>query len=351
MQSTLLAEKPKSATRNDAPEFANSFTLLRLVLASLVIVTHAASLTDGNLSREVFHVLGGKVTAGHFAVRAFFVVSGYLILQSWSRQPHFGPYLIKRVLRIVPGFVAAYLISVFLVGWLGGKAAYFTELFKPASVQETFLRLVLLAKPETPSVFEGSPEPLVNGALWTITYEFRCYLLLPVLGALGLYSRRLLLAIVWLTVVLGMGLSSAFYRDSPWSLVVPFFLAGNCAYLYRDRIHWTRSMGFISILVTILSMGSLVGIRLLLPIAGSYAILWLALSEWSPLRYFLVASDISYGVYLYGWPTQKLLLWYFPRLTLGTQILLAVGLSMVLGSLSWNLIEKRWLAWKPRLLK
>jgi peptidoglycan/LPS O-acetylase OafA/YrhL len=39
-------------------------------------------------------------------------------------------------------------------------------------------------------------------------------------------------------------------------------------------------------------------------------------------------------------------LWYFPRLTLGTQILLALGLSMVLGWLSWNLIEKRCLAWK-----
>jgi peptidoglycan/LPS O-acetylase OafA/YrhL len=98
----------------------------------------------------------------------------------------------------------------------------------------------------------------------------------------------------------------------------------------------------------ILSMGSLAASRLVLPIAGSYAILWLALSEWSPLRHFSPTSDISYGVYLYGWPTQKLLLWYFPWLPLGLQMLATLGVSMLLGWASWRLIEKRCLALKAR---
>jgi peptidoglycan/LPS O-acetylase OafA/YrhL len=83
-----------------------------------------------------------------------------------------------------------------------------------------------------------------------------------------------------------------------------------------------------------------------LPIAGSYAILWLALSASSPLRHFSPSNDISYGVYLYGWPTQKLLLWYFPTLPLGMQMLLTLSVSMLLGWASWTLLEKRCLALK-----
>jgi peptidoglycan/LPS O-acetylase OafA/YrhL len=95
-------------------------------------------------------------------------------------------------------------------------------------------------------------------------------------------------------------------------------------------------------------MASLAATRFVLPIAGSYAILWLALSKASPLHYFSPSSDISYGVYLYGWPTQKLLLWYFPTLTLGLQMLLTLSISMALGWVSWNILEKRFLALKPR---
>ena len=333
----------------------NSFTLLRLILASLVIVAHAAELKDGSTAREIFHLLGGKMTAGDFAVEAFFVVSGYLILQSWSSQPQVSAFLIKRILRIVPGFAAAYLISVFLVGWLGGGPEYFNDLLHAASLGDLLLRLVMLSYPDTPRVFLGSPAPMVNGALWTITYEFRCYLLIPLLAALGLYARRLLFAIAWLAVVLGVALSSAVHLRHPLALgllrFLPFFLAGNCAYLYRERIRWNRILGTVSILASVLCMGSLVATRFVLPIAGSYAILWLALSERSPLRYLCPANDISYGVYLYGWPVQKLLLGYLPSLALGSQMFLTLSVSVVLGWLSWNLIEKRSLAWKAAWAK
>jgi peptidoglycan/LPS O-acetylase OafA/YrhL len=154
----------------------------------------------------------------------------------------------------------------------------------------------------------------------------------------------------WLGVVLGAGLYSVAHLRDAMSLgllrFVPFFLAGNCAYLYRDRIGWDRNPGSVSMIAAVLSMGSLAATRFVLPLAGSYAILWLALSPWSPLRHFSPSSDISYGVYLYGWPTQKLLLWYFPSLPLGVQILLTLSVSLLLGWASWHLIEKRCLAWK-----
>jgi peptidoglycan/LPS O-acetylase OafA/YrhL len=315
-----------------------------------VIVAHAAELSDGSRSREIFHLLGGQMSAGEFAVEAFFVVSGYLILQSWSRQPNLGAYLRKRILRIVPAFLASYLISVFMVGRLGGGPTYFTGLLRPSGILALLPGLALLTIPGTPTVFAGSHYPMVNGALWTITYEFRCYLLIPLLASLGLYWKRTIFLSGWLAVVLGAGLYSVAHLPDAMALgllrFVPFFLAGNCAYLYRDRIGWNRIPGSVAIIAAMLSMGSLAATRFVLPLAGSYAILWLALSPWSPLRHFSPSNDISYGVYLYGWPTQKLLLWYFPSLPLIVQILLTWSVSLLVGWASWHLIEKRCLAWK-----
>jgi peptidoglycan/LPS O-acetylase OafA/YrhL len=316
----------------------------------MVIVAHAAELTDGSRSREIFHRLGGQITAGDFAVQAFFVVSGFLILQSWTREPKFSAYLMKRILRIVPAFFVAYLISVFLLGWLGGGPTFYTQLFRPSGMFELLRGLVLLTSPQTPPVFAGFPYPMVNGALWTITYEFRCYLLIPVLAGLGLYSRRLFFVIGSLFIVGAAALYGVVYlRGLPLPdlvRLVPFFLAGNCAYLYRDRISWNRSLGGVSVVASILSLGSLATTILVLPIAGSYMVLWLALSKWSPLRHFSPANDISYGVYLYGWPAQKVLLWYFPSLPLSFQIIATLATATVLGWASWILIERRFLALK-----
>ncbi len=335
------------------PERVNHFTVLRLILASLVIVGHAAELTDGNTSRELFHRLGARLTAGDFAVDAFFVISGYLILQSWSQQPNVRSFLTKRILRIVPAFLVAYLISVLIVGRIGGGPSYFARLSTPEGIFQFFRGIIVLTYPYAPPVFPGFPYPLSNGSIWTIAYEFRCYLLIPLLGSLGLWARPPVLLAAWLAITLGAARYSTTHRGDTMSLglihFLPFFLAGSCAYLYRNKIRWGRAMGSVSILAAAVSMGSVAAADLVLPVAGSYAVLWLALSEWSPFRFFSASNDISYGVYLYGWPLQKLFLWYLPAVPLPGQAAATLGASLLLGWVSWNLIEKRCLAWKASL--
>ena len=59
----------------------------------------------------------GTLTSGQVAVYGFFFISGFLVLDSAMRSSIYA-FMSRRVLRIVPGFVAAYLISISLVFWL-----------------------------------------------------------------------------------------------------------------------------------------------------------------------------------------------------------------------------------------
>ena len=182
-----------------APERAarrtgNNFGVTRLCLAGLVIFGHAPELIDGDQRREIVHRLTGQGSVGAAAVTGFFLLSGFLITQSMMSTGAVGPYLLKRVLRIVPGFVVAYVLTVFLLApALGARIA---GQWWPA-----FRNLMFLHEPPR---FFGAVEPhyrTINGALWTISFEFRCYLLIAALWLVGVLQRPRLLALVTLIVI------------------------------------------------------------------------------------------------------------------------------------------------------
>src|SRR3982074_3309146 len=87
---------------------ANNFGFLRLLFATLVILAHSPELVDGNRSREILTRIFGTMPLGEVAVDGFFLISGYLILQSLVNSKSYFEYLSKRVLRIYPGYIVAF---------------------------------------------------------------------------------------------------------------------------------------------------------------------------------------------------------------------------------------------------
>ncbi|MCW1402032.1 acyltransferase [Novosphingobium sp. MW5] len=345
-----MASTPASSAK---PAHHNAFGFLRLVFASLVIVSHAPNMIDGDSSREPLYSLTGTMSLGGVAVNGFFLISGYLVVASFCKQPTVFAYLTRRIARIVPGYVVACLFCILIVAPLSGVSL---EVLREsaASLATSTLKL---EEPVITGTFAGTPFPALNGSMWTITYEFRAYLLVIVLGLAGLYRWRigipLIAGSVWLGFEVTNGFIEAPHLLSALSWLYPKeylaiflellfnFLVGSTFYLYRDRIALRPG---IALLAAALLVPALFVPPLAVPafaVLGGYIIFTVGFGVTrGPLARINNANDISYGVYLYAWPVGKLLLWYWPAMPLVLCILLNWLIACALGWISWHIVEK-----------
>jgi peptidoglycan/LPS O-acetylase OafA/YrhL len=340
----------------------NLFNFMRVVLASLVILSHAPQLMDGDEHRELLMMATrGNNGFGEFAVDCFFIISGLLITHSWVRSRDLTDYLRKRCLRILPGFIVASLVSAFIVGALG--AAHPGDYFHSLGVVGPVRDAVTLRGPVTPPVFQGLPHALVNGSLWTIRYEFLCYVLLALLGIAGLVNRKWPVLVLFLLCFAGyaalhaMGIQELhpkiwlgfLGRAEQWPRFLTFFLAGSVLYLYRDILPFNRKFALAATGIVLLTMFVVHWYPFVFPVVGTYALVALALYPAKRLQRFGERMDLSYGIYLYGWPVQILLVWYKgrnmdPFFLFALTLLLTIPFAMA----SWFLVEKPFIKLKRR---
>jgi peptidoglycan/LPS O-acetylase OafA/YrhL len=333
------------------------FDLFRIIFATMVLLGHAPELTDGDRSRELFNKLTRSgMSFGDVGVIGFFLLSGYLIVQSWQGDPEFLNYLRKRLLRIVPGYMVAAILSTLIVGLLAPAVpSFFQHLGYHFPV--TLLRL---DSPKTPPVFPGFHYQDVNGSLWTIPYELRCYLLVAVFGVCGLFRRPLIwicatvffLVVIssnWLEHRLSWGPLQGFTGYPPHVFhLTATFLVGGCFYLLRDRIVFRPAFAIPAAIILLLADAfapSFLEVPLIL--MGGYLLFYIAKAPMESLANLKRFPDVSYGIYLYGWPVEALLIWYH-RGSPWVTFVVSVPICFALGWLSWHFVERPMLKLKRR---
>lgn len=338
----------------------NNFDFLRFFLASCVVFTHSFNLLYGDNTDPLGVATRGAMGLGGEAVNFFFIISGFLITKSWLSRPEPGAFLRKRILRIYPAFIVVVFLCVFLVGPLGAEsaAAYFGNLDYLRFLTDT-PRLKLQHLPPT---FTDNPMPgMVNGSLWTIRYEFLCYLAVAVLGLAAAFRHRVvvlalfLLALglfVWRGVLAESGQQLPYLLDrlGQWPRLLSCFLAGMAFYLYRQRIPFDARLFLAALLLFFVAAFQLRLAALATPLFGAYVVLYLAFSQGLKLQGFGKYGDFSYGIYLYSFPLQQLLSLYLGEMLNGmTMFMLSLGGSVALAALSWHYVEKPCLRLKPGL--
>ena len=332
----------------------NAFGFLRLFFASLVIVSHTPEMVDGTREREPLTLLFGTISFGDLAVDAFFIISGYLITASFLSRPQIVPYLWRRIGRIYPGFLVATFVSLFIVAPLAGTTPESLLQWSGRSIA----RIVFLKMPYLPDVFLDNPLTLLNGPMWTIAYEFRCYLLVIALALAGLFrspglvalaSAAMLSAAVLLPEPVFEAVDSIFPHSTfifgrleETLRLTGMFLAGSF-FLLRPALipRGPATLGACAAgLLACLSQPMLAGIGV--AVFGAALIFGVAFGGQGRLIDRInVRSDISYGAYLYAWPFEQLLIAHFPQLSLVELCLATLAFALAAGWLSWTLVERR----------
>ena len=108
-------------------------------------------------------------------------------------------------------------------------------------------------------------------------------------------------------------------------------------------------MAFAAVVLTVLACVWLKTIDLVLPFTGSYLAFYIAFHPGIKLSGFAKKGDLSYGMYLYAWPVQQTLTYFFYKhLNPLLLFLLAVPVTYLLAWLSWHYIEKTFLKLKNK---
>lgn len=333
----------------------NNFDFVRLAAALAVLFSHQYAL-DNRPEPLMFHYQ----TLGGYAVMVFFAISGYLIANSWTHDPSIWRFAVRRLLRIWPGLICTVLLCGLVLGPLVTQLPL-SSYFSDPTTHRFFGTIFFQVSPFLPGVFPHSPLAYIpNGVLWTIPIELRCYGYLAVFGVLGVLRYR------WAMLTLLIGSSVWYYGIHDAEAVfakthqhlfeieyATFFFSGSCLYLFRE--FWqVRKRKLIGLAVAVAlcyiawSTGHLlISAFLLTP----YLVIAFGTASFPVFHRFGRFGDLSYGVYIYAFPVQQTVIWLTPSLDIYQHFVIAIPLTLACAWLSWHLIEKTALNFKPKRLK
>jgi peptidoglycan/LPS O-acetylase OafA/YrhL len=151
----------------------NNFTLLRLLLALMVVVGHFKLLSGTTHPAFPFNLADA-------AVDCFFAVSGFLIALSYERSQDLWAFYVRRVFRLYPMYVCVVVIQTGIMLTLlpGGP------LSEPHATIRYLAANLLLAnflQYDIGGVLEGLQNPGINPSLWTLKIEIGFYMIVPLI--------------------------------------------------------------------------------------------------------------------------------------------------------------------------
>lgn len=345
----------------------DGLSVVRLALAAAVILSHAWPL--GGFGGDPT-LPGTHITLGMVAVVGFLSLSGFLVTLSLNRLsvPRF---MWHRVLRIMPAYWICLLLLAFvlapIIWWCADSAGpdYWAQSPSPASFvtanfwlnQKQFgIGTVFATNPY------GTP---IDGALWSLIYEFICYLGLALLALICFIPQigRRSLPFLVAAVAVSSGIVSTFYLVNDVSVAqagsLSLPLVGELSLLYLMPLACAFSCG------SLLAFGARFVVINYKLIIGCVAALAIGI-VWPTAHYLLLVpavsvlllvggvfirgrwvtwcrrNDGSYGTYLYGFPIQQTLAFAGVSSVVGPFGFAALALAFAypLGLLSWWCIER-----------
>jgi len=328
----------------------NNFDFLRLLFAAFVIISHSYPIAGSTESEWLFEITNGQTSFSIIGVKGFFSISGYLIFQSLERSKGLLDYYWKRILRLFPALFVVLLITVLLapIVYTSNTPYLFNKTVWTYIPNNMWMYTMQFG---IAGVFENNPFPsAINGSLWTIPYEFTLYLIL----SLFIFLRKFveLKKIILLSLFIFLVIANIFFFEQLghyYSFVASgdlidlgvFFIAGcvlasmNIETLSHKNLILTVSM--ILIIISLVTKQFVYTKYFLLPLC---TIVGGILSTPFINKIGSAIGDLSYGIYIYSFPVQQTLMYYF-KLSPLELMLPTFFIASTFAYFSWHFVEKR----------
>lgn len=326
----------------------NNFDTLRFLLAFTVFLVHASFLS-GATSLQIIP----RFLSSEFAVKSFFVVSGFLIFLSYENSHSLKDYLFKRLRRIYPGYVIVITASAllgFAISTYPRSFCFDTEILKYLASNLVFLNFL---HPGLPGVFLENHVQAVNGAIWTLKIEVMFYLCVPMFvwlfNQVGRFSGMIFLfaiSVIYSYMLLAIHNNEGgdylleLRRQLPGQLT--YFIVGAAGYYYFEYFkRFAKPILLFAILIFFFRAD--LPLTIFEPIALGVLVLYFA-TLFPYLGNFGKYGDFSYGIYILHFPVLQIFITYhlFGRSPL-LAVLAAASTVMFLAVFLWNFVEKPFL--------
>lgn len=311
----------------------------RHAAATAVVYSHAYVLS-GNEANDIFGWTGHFDTAA-VAVNFFFALSGYLMFGAVQRSPAWIPFARNRLARLLPGLMVCVLVTTLILGPV--ETSF--EIGEYARARDTLRYLgnmAFLFSPSLPGVFSENPYPdVVNGSLWTLAYEAFCYAAISLTIVVGSRARVHLAIVAAAACLLFLAVSTLPEpnRYANVARLLASFALGTIAAHGRKARIWILITLFV---ITVLSspgpgLGGRVGAH------AAVAIVCIACFEVAQLLARIVKPlpfDFSFGIYIYSFPIQQLLVQWVPEISPLSFFALSMLATLPVAAFSWYAVER-----------
>lgn len=162
-----------SANRNVQPGYFNAITIIRWFFALSLVGFHGCIVAEHPLLSPI---------KGHAIVSVFFVLSGMLTYESFSRKPDALAFYKRRLIKLYPAYAATVLACALLLPAIFRLdfGMFFTnsEGWKYLAANLTFLNFLA---PRLAGIFDHNIITTINSSLWTMKVEVMFYAVFPLL--------------------------------------------------------------------------------------------------------------------------------------------------------------------------
>jgi peptidoglycan/LPS O-acetylase OafA/YrhL len=328
----------------------NSITFFRLIAALAVIFGHSYAVVDAGGSDFVAS-LTHYAFSGGIAVDFFFLLSGFLVTSSILKRGVVS-YVISRALRLFPALWVSLAILCLIVGPIVTAKSY-SAYFSDGQVFKYFWSNGFGWSSEwfLPGVFEMSRNHGVNGSIWSVIIEMRLYCYLAAIYVLGGFKSKAIFNTILFFIVVavfgGVFVIPGVSGETDQHVALLFGI-GSFLYVNRDKVFVTPMFAlFVLALcaITIETDRFKYAYVLLLTVVFCF-IVFNDRFSWADKF-----GDYSYGIYLWGWPIQQVVVYCFPKIGSFANSCISMVMAIMFGALSWYFIEKPCLGLKSRAEK